>query len=186
MSLRSWVFVGTAIVALQAVVLYLMGQPLISASGIVKLWHGVVLSSENSQQISDWYTFSHVIHGFLFYAGLWLVFPRMSIGMRLTLAVGIEIGWELLENTDAIINRYREQALAQGYTGDSVINSVCDTLAMVVGFVLAWRFPVWASVAALIAIEVLMLYFIRDSLTLNVIQLLHPVGWISDWQAGRI
>ncbi len=104
--------------------------------------------------------------------------------MRLTLAVGIEVGWELFENTDFIINRYREQALAQGYIGDSVINSCFDTIAMVVGFVLAWRIPAWTSVIALIAIESLMLYFIRDSLTLNIIQLIHPSDVISKWQAG--
>jgi hypothetical protein len=184
MQTRAWIFVGAVLMCVQAVVLYLMGQPLMSASGVVKLWHGVVLSSENSQQISDWYTFSHVIHGFLFYAGLWFLFPRMSVGMRLVLAVGIEVGWELFENTDLIINRYREQALAQGYVGDSVINSVSDTLAMVIGFVLAARLWLWASVLTLIAIEVVMLYFIRDSLTLNIIQLAHPVEWITNWQAG--
>lgn len=181
-TIRIWIFIGALLIAAQALILYAMGQPLISASGIVKLWHGVVLSSENSQQISDWYTFSHVIHGFLFYAGLWLVFPRMSIGMRFALAVGIEVSWELFENTDVIINRYREQALAQGYVGDSVINSVFDTVAMAAGFILAWRVPVWASLIALVAIEAVMLYFIRDSLTLNIIQLIHPLEGISNWQ----
>lgn len=174
------------LIGIQAIVLYVMGQPLISASGMVKLWHGVVLSSENSQQISDWYTFSHVLHGFLFFAALSFLFPRMSVWFRLAIAVGVEVSWELFENTDTIINRYREQALAQGYVGDSVINSVCDTIAMVIGFVFAWRVPVWVSVVALVAIEALMLYFIRDSLTLNITQLLHPVDWVSDWQGGRI
>ena len=184
MQTRVWILIGLFLIGVQAVVLYFMGQPPISASGVVKLWHGVVLSSENSQQISDWYTFSHVIHGFLFYAGLWLLFPRMSVGMRFALAVGVEVCWELFENTDFIINRYREQALAQGYTGDSVINSVCDTLAMCLGFIAARRLPMWASIVALVAIEALMLYWIRDSLTLNIIQLLHPVQWITSWQAS--
>lgn len=185
MSLRVWMGVGILLIVGQAFVLYAMGQPFISASGIVKLWHGVVLSSENSQQISDWYTLSHIIHGFLFYLGLWFFFPRMSMGMRFALAVGIEVGWEIFENTDFIINRYREQALAQGYIGDSVVNSVSDTVAMVIGFVLASRIPVIASAVALLLIEVIMLIAIRDSLTLNIIQLIHPLDVISNWQAGK-
>ncbi|TSC87012.1 MAG: Protein of unknown function (DUF2585) [Parcubacteria group bacterium Gr01-1014_8] len=184
MSLRGWILAGFALIGVQALALYFMGQPLISASGMVKLWHGAVLSSDNSQQISDWYTFSHVIHGFLFYLGLWFFFPRMPIAMRFALASGIEVGWELFENTDFIISRYREQALAQGYIGDSVINSICDTLAMVVGFVLAWRLPVSASIAVIIFIEAFMLNWIRDSLTLNIIQLIHPLEGVTNWQSS--
>lgn len=163
-----------------------MGQPWMYEGGYVKFWYGAsVLTSENSQHLSDWYTLSHVIHGLLFYAGLSLVFPRLSIGTRLLMALAIESSWELFENTDMVINRYREQALAQGYFGDSIVNSTGDMLAAAVGFLIAWRVPIIASIVAVIILEVIALFMIRDSLTLNIIQLLHPVDAIGVWQAGK-
>jgi Protein of unknown function (DUF2585) len=174
-----------ALILVQASVLYVFGQPLISKSGEVWLWAGEVLSAENSQQISDWYTFSHIIHGFLFYGGLWFLFPRLSFWQRLALSVGIEAAWEIIENTPMVINHYREQALAQGYTGDSIINSICDTLAMVAGFIFAWRAPVWASVSAGLAMEAFVGYSIRDGLTLNVLNLVHQFDFIAKWQVGE-
>jgi hypothetical protein len=174
------------VLAVHAALLYFMGQPWMYAEGYVKLWYGAsVLTSENSQHLSDWYTLSHVIHGFLFYAGLSFLFPRISIGTRLLMALAIESGWELFENTDMIINRYREQALAQGYFGDSIVNSTGDMLAAAAGFLLAWRVPLIASVVAVIVLEAVALYMIRDSLTLNIIQLLHPVDAIGAWQAAK-
>src|SRR3989344_5015981 len=115
------------LIAVQGAVLYLFGQPPICTCNQVKLWEGVVLSSGNSQHLTDWYTFSHVIHGLLFYLGLWYFFPRMEAWKRLLFAVGIEAAREIVENTPTVINHYREQALAQGYTGDSIINSIFDT-----------------------------------------------------------
>lgn len=177
--------IAAFILTAHAAGLYFMGQPWMYEGGYVKLWHGAsVLTPENSQHFSDWYTLSHVIHGLLFYAGLSLVFPQLSMGTRLLMALAIESGWELFENTDMIINKYREQALAQGYFGDSIVNSTGDMLAALGGFLLAWRVPVWGSVVAIILLEAVALYFIRDSLTFNIIQLIHPVDWIGAWQTG--
>ena len=161
-----------------------MGQVPICKCGYVKLWHGVVFSSENSQHISDWYTPSHVIHGLAFYGMLWLVGRQWPLGLRLLLAVAIEAGWEIFENTDLVINRYRDVTISLDYYGDSVLNSVCDILAMVGGFVLASRMPVWVTVALVVALELFVLYFIRDNLTLNIIMLIHPLDAIKVWQAG--
>lgn len=172
------------LLAIQAIVLYLMGQPALCECGTIKLWHGIVLSAENSQQITDWYTFSHVIHGLIFYLGLWFFFPRMPVLYRFAMAVGIEAAWEVFENTPMIIEHYREQALAQGYIGDSIINSLSDTLAMIGGFLLAWRVPVVASIVLVVAFELFVGYMIRDNLTLNIIGFFAQPDFIANWQSA--
>ncbi len=162
-----------------------MGHPLICKCGYVKLWHFDVVSAENSQHLFDWYTPSHIIHGFLFYAVLWLAAPRLSFGQRLILAVLVEAGWEVIENTDFVINKYREATVSLDYYGDSVINSVSDILFMVLGFYLAAWWPVWLTVIVAIALEVFVGVMIRDGLTLNVIMLVWPLDSILQWQQGR-
>ena len=176
--------VGTLLVAFAAVSLYAMGRPAICSCGTVKLWMGAVNSAENSQHLADWYSPSHVIHGFLFYALGWLFLRRNPIGERFVMAVAIEAAWEVLENSKYIIDRYREATIALGYAGDSVINSISDIGWMVLGFFLARRLPVAATVAFAVALELLALWAVRDNLTLNVLMLLWPIDAIRHWQAG--
>ena len=181
---RRLVICTVAVVAVTAAILLSMGREPICKCGYVKLWHGVVQSSENSQHITDWYTPSHVIHGFLFYGLFFLVGRRWPIAARLLAATVLESGWEILENSPLIINRYREGTISLDYYGDSVINSVSDITSMIVGFVLVWRLPVKVTVSLAIAAELFVGYMIRDNLTLNIIQLIFQSAAITRWQGG--
>ena len=160
-----------------------MGRPPWCECGYIKIWHGDVMSSENSQHIADWYTFTHVIHGFGLYGILWLIGRRWSLELRFLLALLIEVAWEIFENTAFVIDRYREP-IARGYYGDSVINAEFDVLAFIVGFALAARLPVWATIALAVVIEAVLAYAIRDNFTLNIIMLIYPFEAIKQWQLG--
>jgi hypothetical protein len=181
---RTAILVAIAIVALAATIELGMGRVPYCKCGYVKLWHGVVMSSENSQHLTDWYTPSHVIHGILFYALFWLVARRMPVATRLVMAMALEAAWEVLENTPLVINRYREATIALDYYEDSVINSVADIAAMAAGFWLASAAPIALSVGFVVLMELFVGYMIRDNLTLNIIMLLYPLDAIKRWQGG--
>ena len=182
LALALWLAIGASLLA--------MGRVPICTCGTVKLWWGVVQSAQNSQHLADWYSFSHIIHGLLFY-GLahllwrrWNWFADKSAAWALPIALALEGLWELLENSPIIINRYRAATVSFGYTGDSVINSLSDIGFMAFGFWLASRLPWWVSVALALAFEVFTLVMIRDNLTLNVLMLVWPLDAVRAWQAG--
>jgi hypothetical protein len=183
-----YVAIATGLLAVQVAVLHAFGQPFIAASGHILLWANDPLSPDASQQLADWYSFSHVIHGFIFFGVLKLVAPRLPLAARLVIAMGVEIAWEITENLPAVIEHYRQQALAAGYRGDSILNSLSDTAMMSAGFFAASRVKARYIVAVALFLEVFTALLIRDNLTLNVINLIAPSGWspikaIHAWQA---
>jgi len=177
-------WVTAFIILAAAAILLAMGRVPICTCGYVKIWHGQTMSSENSQHLTDWYTPSHLLHGIIFYAALWLVARPVSASWRLVIATVVEAAWEILENTNAVIERYREVTISLDYFGDSVVNSVVDILGMIFGFWLAGRLPVRASIAIVIFFEILTAIVIRDGLALNVIMLLYPLDAILQWQGA--
>ncbi len=173
-----------AILIVQIVVEWLMGRGWICPCGTVKLWENEIYSGGNSQHIADWYTPTHVIHGFLFYALAWLVFRTRTVSFRFVVATLAEAGWEILENSPIIIERYRSATISLDYFGDSILNSTMDTFFMALGFLLALRLPIWLTVLLALAAEIILAFVIRDNLTLNIVMLVWPIDTILDWQSA--
>lgn len=183
MNRRWWPWAAMAgILATVAAIQYALGRVPICTCGHVRLWHGDVWSSGNSQHLMDWYTLSHIVHGFLFYALMAWLRPGWGLLWRAVAALVIEGAWEVVENTALIIDRYRETTASLDYYGDSIVNSFGDGVAMLVGFFIAARVPVLASVVLVIGMEVLAAWVIRDNLTLNVLMLLWPLDAVREWQ----
>ena len=162
---------------------YSTGRSLLGPDGMFGWWDGNIWSSENSQRVADVYSFSHIIHGMLFYAFLWLVARRMPIKYRFVIALVMEASWELLENSPIIIDRYRAATISQGYVGDSVLNSVSDVMMVGIGFFIARFSRVWVTIVMIVVMEIGCLFWVRDNLTLNVIMLVHPSESIKIWQS---
>ena len=172
------------IVVAAAAILLAMGRPPICTCGTIALWEPSALSPRTSQMLADWYSPSHLVHGLLFYASLWLVARHWPVERRFVIALFIEAAWEVIENTPMVIDRYREATTAIGYTGDSVINSLSDIAMMALGFLAARKLPLWASVLLVLVLELVPLFVIRDNLTINVWMLLAPNDAIRAWQGG--
>ena len=168
----------------QALVLHAMGRVWICSCGTIRLWIGDIWSPELSQQLFDWYTPSHIVHGFVFYGLLRLARPKAPVAARLAIAVGIEVAWEIAENSPWVIEAYRKQALAAGYTGDSILNSLMDNVSMMTGFALAYLLPWRATVALVLALEIGAAALVRDNLTLNILNFIHRFPAIEAWQSG--
>ena len=178
------VILGCAVLmALLAGIELATGRSPLGPDGRFGWWDGDVWSNENSQRVADAYSFSHIIHGMLFYGLLWLIARRLPAGTRLLIAVALEAGWELLENSPLIIHRYREATIAEGYCGDSVLNSVCDVIMMMIGFGIARIARLAVIVVLILAMEIGCLFWVRDNLTLNVLMLVHPSPAIKAWQS---
>lgn len=181
---RRWPWLVLLILLLTAAILLWLGRNPICTCGTVDLWVSGRDSPRTSQMIADWYSLSHVVHGLLFYAGLWLVARHRPVEWRFAAALLIEAAWEIAENTQMIIDRYREATAALGYNGDSILNSLADIGMMALGFLAARKLPVWAAIALVVVLELLPLAAIRDNLTLNVWMLLAPNEAIAQWQSG--
>jgi uncharacterized membrane protein YjdF len=184
MNMRRTAIAASLIIACAAVIELAMGRHPICTCGSVDLWIGARDSPKTSQMLADWYSLSHVVHGLLFYALLWLVVRRWPVERRFLMALLIEASWEVIENTPIIIDRYRETTAALGYSGDSVLNSVSDMLMMCVGFLAARKLPVRAAIALFVVLEIVPLFVIRDNLALNILNLIAPSAAVAAWQAG--
>ena len=181
---RFFLLLAFGVVVAQAIILYAMGRLPICGCGYVKLWEGNAFGPGNSQHLSDWYTPSHIIHGFIFYFVAWAIFRNASVAWRFAVAVFLEAAWEVVENTPWVIDYYRNNTASLGYVGDSIINSVADVVWASLGFFIAWRAPVLVTVALALAMEAVAAYVIRDNLILNILMFIHPFESVKAWQTA--
>ena len=170
------------LILVMVIILNQMGRTPWGPSGAPGLWSNDIWSQENSQRLADQYTLTHVSHGLGIYALLHLVARALPAGPRLLIAVALEGGWEILENTDMVINKYREATISLDYYGDSILNSVGDVLAMILGFLFALKLSVKKSWLFFIFLELLLALWIKDNLIINLIMLIYPLGFIKAWQ----
>ena len=181
-----WPWLAVAgVLAAAAFVLRWQGRLWLCSCGHFRLWLGDAWSPETSQQLFDPYSFTHVLHGFAFAGLLALVLPRAGWRWRVALAAAAEALWEIAENTQYVINRYRETTAALGYNGDTVVNSLGDVVACAAGVLLARKLGLVGSLLAFALTEVALLFWIRDSLLLNILLLVYPSETVRAWQAGH-
>jgi hypothetical protein len=172
------------VVILMSFLLLNQGRVWFSNSGLFYLWEGDIWSSESSQQFLDPYSFSHMLHGVIFFGLLYLIAPKLNWLWRFTISTALEASWEILENSQMVINRYREETAALGYEGDSIINSIGDLFSCGIGFIIAYYLGLKKSIILFILVELYMIIVLRDSFLLNVIMLLCPIEGIKEWQLG--
>lgn len=173
------------VLLLMIVSLRALGRLFLCACGYFDVWTSDTCSSNNSQQLFDPYSFTHVLHGFLFFWLIQLLFRRMTAYWQFWLALLLESAWEVFENTSFVINKYRTETAALGYTGDTVVNSLGDLACALVGFLIARQFGIRRSLIAFLLIELILILWIHDSLLLQILMLIQPVEAIKLWQMCR-
>ena len=178
--------VGIALTsALMALLLWLEGRLLLCACGEFKIWIGDTCSSNNSQQLSDPYSFTHILHGFLLFWVVVLLFRKLAPAWQLTIALALEAAWEVFENTPFVIDRYRAETAALGYTGDTIVNSLGDLACALIGFLIARKLGIKWSLLVFLLVEIVLVLWIKDGLLLQILMLIFPVDAIKEWQMCR-
>ena len=184
-SVRTTIFAWVGIVAMLVLTTLLLrgeGRLWICGCGRFSIWAGKICSANNSQQFLDPYSFTHVLHGILYFWMLIWIVPRLTQSWRLWLSVTVAAAWEVFENSNFIINRYRQDTAALGYTGDTIVNSFGDILCAVLGFMIAQRLGFKRSLIFFLGMELILLFWIKDSLLLEIVMLIHPINAIKVWQ----
>ena len=175
-------FAIVASFAATALLLRFEGRLWLCACGSIRAWSGQICSADNSQHFLDPYSFTHVLHGFLFFWLIAWLLSRLKANWQLVLAIAVEAGWEVFENTNFIINRYRSETAALGYNGDTVVNSFGDILCCLIGFIIARRLGWRRSLVVFAILEVVLIVWIKDSLVLEILMLVVPLDAIRTWQ----
>jgi len=168
---------------LMVILMYLQGRIWWCKLGDYAIYvHEAWNSSHTSQHFLDPYTFTHVLHGVMLFWLASLIFPKLSAAWRFFIAVSAEAAWEVLENTNYTIEKYRENTASLDYFGDSIFNSVGDLLACALGFWIALKLGWWKSLAFFLLTEIVLLLWIRDGLLLNILMLVYPLDSVKNWQ----